>query len=148
MFTNVIQIHGLEDAIILLIREGQVIAEEKLFGFWLDPRLVDDKIMPSSRQFGFHFDDDENVTPYDVVNTYDEFMDASLQSLRDLQTPCPVIAELWATPTKKIAAPKQKENERKLADNYGTLPLKELVMKQKRGGTSEKDLDKLNSRIK
>ena len=72
MFTDVIQIRGLEDAVVLLIREGRVISKEKLFGLRLDPRLVDDEIMPSSRQFGFHFDGDENVTPLDVVNAYGE----------------------------------------------------------------------------
>ena len=56
MFMDVIQIRGLEDAVVLLIREGQVLSEEKLFGLRLDPRLVDDEVMPSSRQFGFHFE--------------------------------------------------------------------------------------------
>ena len=148
MFTNVIDIRVLEDAMVLLIREGQVISEEKLFGLRLDPRLVDDEIMPSSRQFGFHFDGDENVTPVDAITAYGELLDVRLQSLRDLETPCPATAEPRATPTKRIAAPKRKGKEKELADNYDTLPLEELVMKQKWGGTSEKDLDKMNSRIK
>ena len=104
--------------------------------------------MPSSRQFGFHFDGDDNVTPLDVVNAYGELLDARLQSLRDLQIPCSGRAEPRATPLKKIAAPKRKKKEKEPANNYDTLPLEELVMKEKRGGTSEKDLDELNSRIK
>ena len=148
MFTDVIEIHVLEDAMVLLIREGRVIFEEKLFGLRLDPRLVDDEIMPSSRQFGFHFDGDENITTVDVVTAYGELLDARLQSLRDLETRRLAAAEPRATPTKRIAAPKRKGKEKEPADNYDTLPLEELVMKQKRGGTSEKDLDELNSRIK
>ena len=148
MFTDVIEIRVLEDAVVLLIREGRVISEEKLFGLRLDPRMVDDEIMPSSRQFGFHFDGDENVTALDVVTAYGELLDARLQSLRDLETRRPAIAEPRATPPKRIAAPKRKGKEKEPTDNYDTLPLEELVMKQKRGGTSEKDLDELNSRIK
>ena len=148
MFTDVFQIYGLEDAVVLLIREGRVIAEEKLFGLRLDPRVVDDKIMPSSRQFGFHFDGDENVTPYDVLNAYGELLDARLQSLKDLEPPRPAAAEPQTTPTKKIATPKQKGKEKEPANNHNMLSLEELVIKQKREGTSEKDLDKLNSRIK
>ena len=148
MFTDVIEIRVLEDAVVLLIREGRVISEEKLFGLQLDPRMVDDEIMPSSRQFGFHFDGDENVTALDVVTAYGELLDARLQSLRDLETCRPATAEPRTTPTKRVAAPKRKGKEKEPTDNYDTLPLEELVMKQKRGGTSEKDLDKLNSRIK
>ena len=129
-----IQILGIEDAVVLLIREGRVISEEKLFGLRLDPRLVDDEVMPSSRQFGFHFDGDDNVTPLDVANAYGELLDARLQSLRDLQTPRSGRVEPRATPPKKIAAPKQKGKEKEPVDNYNTLPLEELVMKQKRGG--------------
>ena len=148
MFIDVIEICVLEDAVVLLIREGRVISEEKLFGLRLDPRLVDDEIMPSSRQFRFHFDGDENVTVVDVVTAYGELLDARLQSLKDLETRRPATAEPQAMPTKRIAAPKRKGKEKEPADNYDTLPLEELVMKQKRGGTSEKDLDELNSRIK
>ena len=105
--------------------------------------------MPSSRQFGFHFDGDENVTALDVVTTYNELLDARLQSLRDLETRRPATTEPRATPTKRIVAPKRKEKEKEPTNNYDTLPLEELVMKQKRGGgTSEKDLDELNSKIK
>ena len=137
MFMDVIQIRGLEDAIVLFNREGRVISEEKLFGL---RRLVDDEVIPSSRQFGFHFDGDENVTPVDIISAYGELLDARLQSLRDLQTPRPARAELRATPPKKIAAPKWKGKEKEPANNYDTLPLEELVMKQKQGGTSEKDM--------
>ena len=49
MFTDVTDIRVLEDAVVLLIKDGRVISEEKLFGLRLDPRLVDDEIMPSSR---------------------------------------------------------------------------------------------------
>ena len=104
--------------------------------------------MPSTRQFGFHFDGDENVTPVDIVTAYGELLDARLQSLRDLETLRPATMEPRAMPTKRIAAPTRKGREKEPADNYDTLPLKELVMKQKRGGTSEKDLDELNSKIK
>ena len=93
MFIDVIEIRVLEDAVVLLIREGQVIFEEKLFGLRLDPRMVDDEIMPSSRQFGFHFDGDENATALDVVTAYGELLDARLQSLRDLETRRPATAE-------------------------------------------------------
>ena len=133
MFTNVIEIRVLEDAVVLLIRESRVISEENLFVLRLDPRLVDDEIMPSSRQFGFHFDDDENVTAVDGVIAYGELLDARLKSLKDLETPRPATAEPRATPTKRIAAPKQKGKEKELTDNYDTLPLEELVMKQKWG---------------
>ena len=60
-------------------------SKEKLFGLQLDSRLVDNEIMPSSRQFSFHFDGDENVTALDVVTAYGELLDARLQSLRDLK---------------------------------------------------------------
>ena len=78
MFIDVIQILGIEDAVILLIREGRIISEEKLFGLQLNLRLVDDEVMPSSRQFGFYFDGDDNVTPLDIVNAYGELLDARL----------------------------------------------------------------------
>ena len=105
--------------------------------------------MPSSRYFtGFHFDGDENVTAVDVVIAYGELLDARLQSLRDLGTPLPTTTEPRAALVKRIAAPKQKGKEKEPTDNYDTLSLEELVMKQKQGGTSEKDLDELNSRIK
>ena len=92
---------------------------------------------------------DENVTPSDIVNAYSELLDARLQSLRDLQTPRLAIAEPRATPPKKIVAPKRKGKAKEPVDNYDMLPLDELVMKQKRGGgTSEKDLTNLNSRVK
>ena len=134
MFIDVIEIRVLEDVVVLLIREGWVIFEEKLFGLRLDPRLVDDEIKPSSRQFGFHFDSDKNVTAVDVVTAYDELLDARLQSLKDLETRRQATTEPQVTPTKRIAAPKRKGKEKEPADNYNTLPLEEPVMKQKRGG--------------
>ena len=95
--------------------------------------MVDNEIMPSSRQFRFHFDADENVTALDVVTAYGELLDARLQSLRDLETRRPATAEPRTTPTKRIAAPKRKGKEKEPTDNYETLSLEELVMKQKRG---------------
>ena len=75
-------------------------------------------LCPSSRQFRFHFDGDENVTAVDVITAYGELLDARLQSLRDLETPGPATAEPRATPTKRIAAPKRKGKEKEPANNY------------------------------
>ena len=39
------------------------------------------------------------------------------------------------------------KKEKELAEDYDIFSLKELMLKQKRGRTSEKDLDEINSKI-
>ena len=85
MFTDVIRLIDVDDAIVVLIREGQDESEERAFGLRLDPKLVNDDIMPNSRKYGFFFNDAENVTTDDVVAAYVELLDARLASLNAIE---------------------------------------------------------------